>query len=197
MKNRIFFLLIILFPILGFTQNDVDANKSNDTNLSSKKEPFQTNVMFGIRGGLNISNLDFDATPVMDNKHRNSIYFGAFADISLSNTISLVPEIQFSSEGAKNEKLHLDYIQAPIFLKFRLTPRLRFGIAPQIGWKVHKLNDGVKDLAFSGVTGLEYKINEMLFVDVRYTYGITNIFHESLGIEAKNTNIQIGVGYQF
>ena len=28
----------------------------------------------------------------------------------------LVPEIQFSAEGAKMEVLHLDYIQAPILL---------------------------------------------------------------------------------
>lgn len=78
-----------------------------------------------------------------------------------------------------------------------MSPRIRLGVAPQIGWKVYKYNDGVKDLAFSGVTGLEYKINEMLFLDARYTYGITNIFHNDLGMEAKNSNVQIGIGYQF
>ncbi|WP_100611665.1 porin family protein [Confluentibacter lentus] len=165
--------------------------------LSISIEGFSQSGTFGVRGGYNISNLDFDVLPNTVNKHRNSFYIGFFADYILSSSVSIVPELQFSAEGANDEKLHLDYIQAPIFFKFRLSPRIKLGIAPQAGWKVHKLNDGVKDLAFSGVGGLEYKINEVLFIDARYTYGITNIFHDDLGIEARNTNIQIGVGYQF
>lgn len=193
MKKIILFIILIAFSAFGFSQDNIDTN----TKASSKKVKFQTHVMFGVRAGLTISNIDFVEAPILENKHRNSFYFGAFADISLSNTISLVPELQFSSEGAKDEKLHLDYIQAPIFLKYRISPRVRLGIAPQMGWKVHKHEDGIKDLAFSGVTGLEYRINEVLFVDARYTHGITNIFHENSGLEAKNTNVQIGIGYQF
>lgn len=186
-------MVLIAFPAFGFSQDNIVSN----TRVSSKKPQFQTNVMFGIRGGINISNIDFDDASIKENKHRNSIYFGAFADISLSNTVSLVPELQFSGEGAKDEKLHLDYIQAPIFFKFRVSPRIRFGVAPQVGWKIYKHDDGIRDLAFSGVAGAEYKITEVLFLDARYTYGMTNIFHEDLGMEAKNRNLQIGVGYQF
>ncbi|PKQ44622.1 porin family protein [Confluentibacter flavum] len=197
MKKLLLLTILLGFPIIGFCQDNKIDIKVSDTYASGSKTPSFQGVIYGVRGGYNISNLDFDGTSIMENKHRNSIYFGAFADIGLSNTVSLVPELQFSAEGADDEKLHLDYIQAPIFLKFRLSPRIKFGVGPQAGWKVHKLNDGIKDLAFSGVTGFEYKINEVLFVDARYTYGITNIFHDDLGIEAKNTNIQIGIGYQF
>lgn len=166
--------------------------------LSISVEGFSQSGTFGVRGGYNISNLDFETLPANTvNKHRNSFYIGFFADYILSSSVSIVPELQFSAEGAKDEKLHLDYIQAPIFFKFRVSPRIKLGAAPQVGWKVYKFDDSVKDLAFSGVAGLEYKINEVLFIDARYTYGFTNIFHEDLGIEAKNTNIQIGIGYQF
>lgn len=193
-------LLIILLFVLGFEgfsqEENIENNSSSIETSKSKSSSFQ-GVVFGVRGGYNISNLDFETTPFMENKHRNSIYFGAYADIGFSNTVSLVPELQFSAEGAKDEKLHLDYIQMPIFLKFKLSKRIRFGVAPQIGWKVYKFGDNVKDLAFSGVTGVEYKINEVLYIDARYTYGITNIFHENSGLDARNTNIQIGIGYQF
>lgn len=158
---------------------------------------FSQDVKYGIRGGYSISNLDFDTTPTLTNKHRNSFYIGFFGDVRLSKTVSLVPELQFSAEGAKVEVWNLDYIQAPIFLKFRLSEKVRFGVGPQVGLKINKVDDGVKNMGYSAVAGIEYKLSHMLFADVRYTYGITNVFDDTLPFEAKNTNIQIGIGYQF
>lgn len=160
-------------------------------------QAFSQSGTYGIRGGYNISNLNFSETPTTSNKHRNSIYLGVFADFELSKKVSLVPEFQFSAEGANDEDLNLDYIQAPILFKFKLGSRIRAAVGPQVGLKIHKFEDGFKNIAYSGVGGLEYKINEMLFIDLRYTQGVSNIFDDNLNIEAKNTNIQIGVGYQF
>ena len=162
----------------------------------AKSSTFQ-GVKYGVRGGLNISNLAFDADPTMTKKHRNSFYIGVIADIGLSKTISLVPEIQFSPEGAKVEVLNLDYIQMPVFIKFRLSEKLKFGVGPQVGLKVHKEGDGAKNFAYSGFAGVEYKLTHLLFADARYTYGLVDVFDETQGINAKNSNIQIGVGYKF
>jgi len=176
MKRILLLVLLLILSIEGFSQSGT----------------------FGVRAGYNISNLDFDELPANTvNKHRNSFYIGFFADYSLSGSVSIVPEIQFSAEGANDENLHLDYIQAPILFKFRLSPRIKFDLGPQVGLKVHKYEDGIRNFAYSGVAGAEFKINEVLFLDVRYTYGISNIFDDYLNIEANNTNIQIGVGYQF
>lgn len=158
---------------------------------------FSQEVKYGVRGGYNISNLDFEGTPTMANKHRNSIYIGFFGDIRLSKTVSLVPELQFSAEGAKAEAYHLDYIQAPVLFKFRLSEKIRFALGPQVGLKINKVDDAAKNMGYSGVAGIEYKLSHMLFADLRYTYGITNVFDDYLPFEAKNTNIQIGVGYKF
>ncbi|MBD0833703.1 porin family protein [Aestuariibaculum sediminum] len=158
---------------------------------------FSQDVKFGVRGGYNISNLDFKEKPTMENKHRNSFYIGFFSDINFSKGFSLVPELQFSAEGAKEEALNLDYIQMPVILKFRLAEKFRFGVGPQVGLKVHKEGDMMKNFAYSGVAGLEYKINYGLFADVRYTYGFSNVFDDNVNPEAINTNIQIGVGYKF
>jgi len=161
-------------------------------------EGFSQSGTFGVRGGYNISNLDFDVLPSGTiNDHRNSFYIGFFADYTLSSTISLVPEFQFSAEGANEETLHLDYLQAPIMFKFKLSPRFKFGLGPQVGLKVWKHEDGVRNFAYSGVAAGEIKINSQLFFDVRYTYGISNIFDNDLDVEAKNTNFQLGIGYQF
>ncbi|OEK08395.1 hypothetical protein A8C32_02790 [Flavivirga aquatica] len=158
---------------------------------------FSQDVKYGIRGGLNISNLDFEESYTLDNEHRNSMYIGFFAYIGISKTVAIAPEIQFSAEGAKIEVLNLDYIQTPILLQFRLSEKLHVGAGPQIGLKVHKEDDGIRNFAYSAIAGIEYKINYAIFVDARYTYGISNIFDDELGITAKNRNIQIGVGYKF
>lgn len=173
--KRIFLTILLGFSIYGFSQD----------------------VKYGVRGGYNISNLNFDGNIPMTNKHRNSIYIGFFGDVRLSKTVSLVPEIQFSSEGARVEVWQLDYIQAPIFLKFRLSEKVRFGFGPQVGLKINKVDDGAKNMAYSGVAGIEYKLSHMLFADVRYTNGFANVFDDNATVSAKNSNIQLGIGYKF
>ncbi|MCL5128070.1 porin family protein [Algibacter sp. L4_22] len=158
---------------------------------------FSQDVKYGVRGGYNISNLDFDNPYAIENKHRNSMYFGAFATIGLNKTLSLMPEFQFSAEGANEEKINLDYLQVPILVRFRISEKFHAGIGPQVGLKINKFEDGIRNFAYSGVAAVEYKINLMLFADVRYTYGFSNVFDEPLGITARNRNIQLGVGYKF
>ncbi|MDO7136212.1 porin family protein [Algibacter lectus] len=175
MKKILLFTLLLSLSFYGFSQD----------------------IKYGVRGGYNISNLDFDEPYSIENKHRNSIYFGAFATISLNKTLSLIPEFQFSAEGAKEEVINLDYLQMPILLRYRISEKFHAGLGPQVGLKVHKYEDGIRNFAYSGVASVEYKINLMLFADIRYTYGFSNIFDEHLGIGAKNRNIQLGVGYKF
>ena len=158
---------------------------------------FSQGGTYGVRAGYTISNLDFEDTPTVVNEHRNSFYIGFYGDFRLSNAISVVPELQFSPEGANNENLHLDLIQMPIFFKFRLNEKWRLGAGPQVALKSHKANDGINNFHYSAIGGLEYKFNQMFFMDLRYSYGLSNIFDDNLGVEAINTNIQLGVGYQF
>tara|TARA_R110002049_G_scaffold177892_4_gene345088 strand:+ start:3492 stop:4079 length:588 start_codon:yes stop_codon:yes gene_type:complete len=195
MKKAVLFIILLNFSFYGFSQDE--APKEKETKKEESKGFAFQGVKYGVRGGLNISNLDFDDAPTMTNKHRNSFYIGFFAEIGLSKTIALMPEIQFSPEGAKLEVLNLDYIQAPILIKFRLSEKIKFGLGPQVGLKVHKEDDGAKNFGYSGVAGLEYKISHLLFADVRYTYGLVDVFDDNLNVSAKNTNVQIGVGYKF
>jgi hypothetical protein len=197
--KRLLLTILLGVSFCGFSQEtDPKEVKAVETVEEQDNSVFTfQGVKYGVRGGYNISNLDFDGSPTMENKHRNSIFIGFFGEIGLSKVFSIVPEIQFSAEGASAELLHLDYIQAPIFLRFRLSEKIHAGLGPQVGLKVHKYEDGIRNFAYSGVAGVEYKISYMLFADLRYTYGFSNIFDENLGITAKNTNIQIGVGYKF
>ncbi|MDP5158667.1 MAG: PorT family protein [Flaviramulus sp.] len=199
MKKILLLVLLIGTSFYGFSQDQVikDSIYSETPEVNnSKKSTFQ-GVKYGVRGGFNISNLAIDGNVNIENEHRNSLYFGAFANIGLSKLLSVVPELQFSAEGANEEVLHLDYIQMPILLRFRISEKFHAGFGPQVGLKVHKYEDRVNNIAYSALAGVEYKINHAIFVDARYTYGIRNIFDDKLLATATNTNIQLGVGYKF
>lgn len=192
MKKILFFALLANFSFIGFAQDSEE-----ETNTTKAKPSTFQGVKYGIRGGLTNSNLNFDGTPTVENKHRNSIYIGAFAEIGLSKIFAIAPELQFSAEGANEEVLHLDYIQVPILFKFNLNSRLSLGAGPQVGLKVHKEDDNMVNFAYSGVAGIEYKLNYAMFIDARYTYGFRNIFDDNVGVSATNTNFQLGIGYKF
>ena len=83
----------------------------------------------------------------------------------------------------------------PIMFRFALTDKLTFGAGPMASLKTWKNEDGFSTFAFSGIGGLEYMITDELFIDARYSYGITNILDKDLtSVEAKNSNIQFGFG---
>ncbi|WP_417291058.1 porin family protein [Corallibacter sp.] len=150
---------------------------------------------YGVRAGLNVSNLDFDPDATFENKHRNGFAIGFFAEYDLSSSIALAPEIQYSAEGAKDRDLRVDYIQAPILVKFKIGDRLSIGAGPMVGVKIHEFNDGYKNFGFSGIGGLEFMITDEIFIDARYSYGLSNILDDNNPMgEAINTNIQFGIG---
>lgn len=155
---------------------------------------FSQNGMYGVRAGLNISNLDFEPNPTFDNEHRNGFAIGFFGEFDLSKEIGIAPEIQFSAEGAKDRDLRIDYIQIPILFKYRFGDRFSVAAGPMAGVKVWEHEDGYKNFAFSLVGGLEFFITNDIFIDARYHYGLTNIIDDESSFEAKNSNLQIGVG---
>ncbi|UKM64128.1 PorT family protein [Flavobacteriaceae bacterium GSB9] len=194
--KKILLLTVLSLSFYGFSQNQELLSVSSTVETNEKGSTFQ-GVKYGVRAGYTISHLDFDGVPIMENKHRNSMYIGFFANIGMSRTLSIVPELQFSAEGAKAEVLNLDYIQMPVFFRFRFSEKFHAGLGPQIGLKVHKEDDGMKNLGYSGVAGVEYKINYALYAEARYIYGLSNVFDDGTGVTAKNRNIQLGIGYKF
>ncbi|MGB5419546.1 porin family protein [Algibacter sp.] len=200
MKKLLLLTVLLGFSFHGFSQDDKDLNASmkvQDSVKVQEKWSAANGIKFGVRGGYTISHLDFESEPIGDNKHRNSMYIGFTAHMFVSRTLSIVPEIQFSAEGAREETLNLDYIQMPVLFRFRFSEKFHASLGPQIGLKVHKVDDGMKNLGYSGVIGADYKINYAIYVEARYNYGLRNVFDEYLDMNAKNRNIQLGVGYKF
>lgn len=177
MKKHVLLLSLVLVSLYGFSQN----------------------MLYGFRAGYNSSNLNFEPeVPAgISNEHRNGLAIGFFVESKIVENFSFAPEIQFSAEGAKEEFLRINYIQVPLLLKYEFAKFLAIGVGPQVSVKGHDYEDEKKNVGFSGIGGLEYHLSDHLFIDFRYTYGVTNIYDDETNLEAKNTNMQIGFGVKF
>lgn len=152
-------------------------------------------IRYGVRAALNISNLNFDPDPTFENKHRNGLAFGGFVDFGLTEDISVLTELQWSAEGGKEESLRADYIQLPILIRLAVSDRLILGAGPQVALKTWENQDLFSTFAFSGVAGAEYMITDEFFLDLRLSYGFSNVLDQDLtDSSAKNHVIQFGFG---
>jgi len=111
-------------------------------------------------------------------------------------------------------KDNINYINVPVMLKYYVVPELSIDFGPQIAYCVYSKyteeykyeDNGVKnketydqkeetkDLEFAVGLGLTYNIAKDVFVQGRYTLGITNVFDYG---KTKNGNAQIAIGYRF
>ena len=147
---------------------------------------------------------------------------GLFMEYRFTDKFSIAPEIVFAAQGGKFDNLfegvkynvtdHVNYINVPVMLKFYVVPSLSIDLGPQVGFNVysketdeyevlgvkHKEVDDYKDITkdfeFGVGLGLTYNITEDVFVQGRYTMGITKVFEEA---NYKNGNAQIAIGYRF
>ncbi len=166
----------------------------------------QKKFNFGIKGGVNFSNMN----NINDNSYKTiktGINFGLLAEISLSDKFSIQPEILYSTQGVKTDvyliapaypgpgpifgsstekgKYIFNYIQIPILAKVYLIKNLSFEIGPSFNFltKSEQKSDSQtfinigKDFEFGGALGLSFKINKTLFVSSRFFKGFSNAFH--------------------
>lgn len=195
--KRLIFNVLLIFSLTG-----VQAQESR----------------FGIKGGLNFTNLvgdDYGADI------RTSIHFGLLAEIAITKKFSIQPEILYSGQGTKNEDLvlKLDYVTLPIMAKIFVAEGFSLEAGPYVAYNLiseWKWQDGSMDfkddtslLDMGAGIGLEYELPTGVFFQARYNVGmltIWNINYSMYGIEpgpdienpqTKNVGVQLSVGYKF
>jgi hypothetical protein len=147
---------------------------------------------------------------------------GLFMEYRFTDRFSIAPEVVFAAQGGKfkwiengsneiSSTYHMNYINIPVMFKFYVIPQLSIDLGPQLGVNVyHKATDkwkllgqeyketselnGVKSIDFGVGLGLTYNIAKDVFVQGRYTMGVTKAFENG---SEKNGNAQIAIGYRF
>lgn len=166
----------------------------------------QSPVNYGFRTGLNYASLEGDN---IDLDSRFGFHANFFADIAVSSSFSLVPEIGVSALGAKADDIRLEsgdivelktnWLQVGVLAKVKLGQRLFLQLGPQAGVNVgQRDNNDYYNYDFAAVGGIGYNFSENVSVDVRYGYGLSNVFDREFGEgnEANNRYFQIGVAYK-
>lgn len=173
----------------------------------------QDGVHFGLKGGLNASNIN-----VSDNQGNHldtKIGFnaGLLAHIHAGKSFAIQPEVYYSQEGAKStvsnikSTFNLGYINVPVLAQYMFGNGFRVEAGPQLGFlinakdKVGSVSTDVKDsyktTSFSIPVGAGYLTSFGLGFDARYNFGISDIVKDNSGSAARSNVFQFGLFYQF
>lgn len=176
----------------------------------------------GVLAGVNFATTDVSGDSDVDSDvfdRRTGLVVGLFANIPLSDSFSLQPEVLYSQKGAKVEEdpgtftLEVDYLDIPVLA--RVTAGGQTGLVlfagPSFGFKMRArakgefegeteeedVSDEVETLDIGLIAGVGFQGARFL-IDGRYQWGLSNINKvESDPAEVKNRVISIVVGWQF
>jgi hypothetical protein len=169
----------------------------------------QSHANFGLKGGLNISSINWNA----DGDSRLGLHLGALAHIHLAPEWALQPEVVYSAEGGKQDVTggsvtwKNDYINIPVMVQYMFNNGFRIEAGPQLGIlassKVED-DDGNEDDAddvfkstnISLGLGLSYLTYSGLGVGARYNLGLSEI-NEASFADAKGRTFQLSLFYMF
>jgi hypothetical protein len=163
----------------------------------------------GLKGGLNIYNINYDNGPTYDSKL--GFHAGLLGHIHLAPQLALQPEVVYSSQGAKytsgstESKLNLGYINVPVLVQYMFDNGFRLQAGPQVGFLLNAKNEvgsvetdvknQFKTVDFAVSAGLGYVHPPSGFgVDARYNLGLSDIT-EADNTKAQNRGFQVGVFY--
>lgn len=174
----------------------------------------QTDAHFGIKGGLNASELHVtnnSGSGAIKSDTRIGYHVGALAHIhKRASHWAIQPEVMYSLEGAKNadkDFTNLSYINVPVLVQYLFDNGFRIQAGPQLGLLVsakHKVNDTKTDIknqfkttAFSVPVGASYLTRNGLGFDARYSFGISDLSEGTSNYKLHGNNFQFGIFYQF
>ena len=174
---------------------------AQSTNVKAQKTNSQT---FGIKGGINFSNLY--AKDTEDNKTLTGFNLGLFAKLPFTKTFAIQPELYYTTKGALstyssafisgNFQYNFNYLEVPVLLVVNITDHINLQVGPYLSYL---LNGKVKNNSNVNPVDFEEKINTedynkfdagiaagagvdlgAVSLGARYTYGLTTVGKERI-----------------
>ncbi|VXC06462.1 conserved exported hypothetical protein [Flavobacterium sp. 9AF] len=172
------------------------------TSLGVNAQSKDSNAEFGVKGGVNFSNMYTD--DVDDENVLTSFNAGVYAKLPISDNIAIQPELLYSRKGAElvynnalaegTAKFKLNYIELPVLFKVNLTDNFNIHAGPYFAYLVNAQvtnetengtfnfednynNDDFNkfDYGLSAGVGLDF---EGMGIGVRYNYGLQTVGKE-------------------
>ncbi len=181
----------------------------------------------GVKAGMNLATQSIEGDFPPDPKPRMRFHFGIIAEWRFSK-FSFQPEWHYSGHGYQydgathsNLKVTFDYINVPLFAKYRITKQFSILAGPQFGMLFnHEFQDDSNSVdvikedystLFSRFEtsiggGFEYEFYNRTGLYIRYIHGITEIDGRVPYLNptvapflspTKNRTFQMGISYRF
>ena len=224
MKKKLIFALGLFLALSTSALAQVKVHrgtgsKGTETVSSKNRHGSALSIKYGVKAGVNLSNMSNDMTFDPGFSMGTGFQVGALVNLhwgqrtesSLPGTglWGLQPEILFSNQVIKSDggDVKLNYIKVPVMLKVYPLSRLSVEVGPEFSYLIsaspESLNvDGAtvkvedcKGFNFGAGIGAAYEFNFGLMVGARYSMGFSD-----LGKNLKwknNSNIQISAGWLF
>jgi hypothetical protein len=204
----------LAFTVNGFAQ---EQEASDEVGLTPK---------FGIKGGLNLSNLYVN--DVSDEHVKVAGNIGIYGKLPIGRGVSLQPELLYTSKGAKETynnfvmgsgeyRFNLNYVELPVLLVFNIVRNFNIHAGGYAAYltsaNVKNLKDGsiqgVTDLGADNFNRVDYGLVGGIAVDVekftigaRYNYGLREVGQSGnlsgdLTKNSKNSTAQLYIGFAF
>ena len=163
-------------------------------------------LQIGVKAGVNFASQTGDAFPNqnIDKEGITSYHAGLVAELKLLDKYSVQPELLYSTQGATYKgvdqeiKKELGYLAIPVMAKFYLSDSFSLEVGPQASFLLSEKDDfdlyNAETFDFAVNAGLGFKITKNLFVQGRYSLGLTEA---SKNADVKNSTVQLSAGFMF
>jgi hypothetical protein len=136
-------------------------------------------MKFGVKGGFNSASSDGGGGSA------SGFFLGGLAEFSLADKLVLQPGLNyhtFSADGGSTSALSV-----PVLFKYNVAQKINLLAGPSLFYSLE--SEAVDKTVFGLDLGGSYDITENIFVEPRYSLGLTG--------EVKTNVLLIGVGYKF
>ncbi len=168
---------------------------------------YAQNQQTELKLGFNVASLNSESD---DLTSRISFHAGFGMENQISDQLSLLPEILFSSQGAKikngsKREFRLNYVNLPIMLRFYPDSGFYLEAGPQAGILVSARQtaedeydsdiENLKGQDYGFNLGLGYKSSSVVAIGARYYFGLRDINDYEFGEKLKNGVLQISLSF--
>ena len=153
---------------------------------------------YGVTAGYQSTSFNVSFEDESASTSFSGYFLGFFAEFSLSEKVSLQPELHYSSVSMSEEdEGSIDEIIIPIMAKYYVSEKFNIQAGPQFDF-VTGDSQGMKALGFGLAFGVGLDFSENFFVTTRYSLGLSNrLEDDSSDFTGKFNTFQIGLGYRF
>ncbi|MDD4823063.1 MAG: porin family protein [Bacteroidales bacterium] len=159
-------------------------------------------LRFGINAGFNASNYKADANTIP----KPGFHIGATAEYSISDLISIQPEMLFTLKGDSNRDPY--YLEIPVHLKFTFPLQSRkwylsaggywaYGLYGKDKYRVGVFQRNyLMRYDYGAVVGAGYEVTDNLLFGLSYSYGLANMI-DVKGLDWSAESLALSIYFRF